>query len=203
MSDDEKLECPLSPEGWEARYRDDDTGWDLGGPPPALVKLLDDLGDAKLKVLVPGAGFGNDAIAWAAARHAVTTVDYAASAVAGAIERAKAAKVALEVLEHDLFDLPDALNQSFDAVWEQTCFCAIHPDRRAAYVESIAGVLKPGGAFYGLFWNHSMEDGPPFDVTPDHVRDIFGGRFVIESLQPAHASDERRPNEFVAAMRLR
>ncbi len=203
MSDEDKLECPLSADGWEDRYKNDDTGWDLGGPPPALVKLLDDLGDVKLRVFIPGAGFGNDAIAWAAAQHRVTAVDYAPSAVAGAIEKAKAANVALEVLEHDLFDLPDTLAGSFDAVWEQTCFCAIHPDRRVAYAEAVAGVLEPGGAFYGLFWNHGVADGPPFDVTADQVRNVFGERFVIDSLDPAHESVESRNNEFVARMRLR
>ncbi len=202
MSDDE-LRCPLSAEGWEGRYRNADTGWDLGGPPPALVKLLDDLGDPKLGVFVPGAGLGHDAIAWAKAGHHVTAIDYAPSAVAGAIERAEQAGVALAVRQHDLFDLPDDLSGRFDAVWEQTCYCAIDPARRSAYVEAVAGVLKPAGAYYGLFWNHGADGGPPFDVTPAQVREVFDPRFVIESLEPAHASVESRSNEFVAHMRLR
>ena len=108
MSDD----CPknddvMHAESWEQRYVEGSTGWDLGGPPPALVDLLASLGGGPRRVLVPGCGNGHDAVAWAKAGHAVVAVDYAPSAVLGTQGNAEAAGVEVDVRQADLFALPE------------------------------------------------------------------------------------------------
>ena len=75
--------------------------------------------------------------------------------------RAREAGLEIETLVADLFALPASMSSRFDAVWEQTCFCAVNPEQRAGYVDAMADVLKPSGMLYGLFWNHAMEGGPP------------------------------------------
>lgn len=198
-------DCPkgddaMTAERWEQRYVEGSTGWDLGGPPPALVELLARLEADRLRVLVPGCGNGHDAIAWAAAGHDVVALDFAPSAVQGTRRNAASAGVRLDVRQADLFALPTEMDGAFDAVWEQTCYCAIHPSQRDAYVAVCARVLRPGGRYHGLLWNHGKPDGPPFDVTPDDVRARFAAAFAIEALTPVGRSAPGRSNEFLAEL---
>lgn len=201
MSDCPKSDDALPAGMWEERYQTGETGWDLGGPPPALVALIEDLGETGLRVLVPGAGRAHDAIAWARAGHHVTAVDYAPSAVAAAQANAAEAGVQLTVAEVDLFDLPASFIGAFDLVWEQTCYCAILPKQRDAYVAAMAQVLHPGGRFFGLLWNHGKPDGPPFDVTPEDVRERFPPAFEVVRTDPVRQSVPSRENEFLVEAR--
>ncbi len=148
---------------WAQRYAEGTTGWDLGGPAPALVSLLATIEDKPLRVLIPGCGFAHDAIAWARAGHDALGVDYAEAAVVGARANAERQGVAIEVQQADFFDLPAELDGTFDAVWEQTCYCAIHPSQRDAYVEVCARLLKPGARYYGILWNHAAHSKQPPD----------------------------------------
>lgn len=191
--------CPKTSEGWEGRYQQGDTPWDLGAPPPALVTVIA-AETPPLRVIVPGAGFGHDAIAWAQAGHHVTLVDIAPTAITGARRLAQAAGVELTLLEADIFALPDA-DGAFDLVWEQTCFCAIGLEQRSAYAQQAARWLAPGGRMIALLWNHGAEGGPPFDVTPEDARAAFAPHFDIESLEPVVESAPQRWNEFLARMR--
>lgn len=203
MTDAPGPACPKSSEGWELRYTEGTAGWDLGGPPPALVGLLQTLGATRLRVLVPGCGNGHDAIAWAGAGHEVVALDFAPSAIEGTRAGAAAAGVELTAVQMDLFDMTDEVGAPFDAVWEQTCYCAIQPEQRDAYIAAIAKVLRPGGALHGIFWNHGKAGGPPFDISPDEVRGRFGAAFEIVSIAPVTASVPSRANENLAHFRRR
>ena len=189
--------------GWEARYQRGDLPWDLGLAPPALVDLLASWPAEPLKVLVPGAGTGHDALAWAAAGHVVTAVDIAPSAVQALRNLAADANLSVEGVEGDIFDLPQAWRGSFDVIWEQTCYCAILPAQRDDYVRAMAAVLRPAGQYVGLFWNHGMEGGPPWDVTKNDVVARFEGTFEIESLVDVPVSAGTRSHEFLTRMRRR
>jgi SAM-dependent methyltransferase len=188
---------------WNQRYAEGNTAWDLGGPPPVLVRVIaaHPLATARLRVLVPGAGRGNDAIAWAEAGHEVVAVDFANLAVAAAREQAAARGVSMEVLEADVFALPAALAGSFDLAWEQTCFCAIPVERRPDYARAMAEVLRPGGRLFALLWNHGREGGPPFDVRREDVEAVFPPRFVVERVEAVPDSAPRRVPELLAVMR--
>lgn len=73
---------------------------------------------------------------------------------------------ALHWLQQDLFD-PDALAAaglgpgSLDGALEHTCFCAIDPGQRLAYIQQLRRLLAPGGWLLGLFWCHGRAGGPP------------------------------------------
>jgi SAM-dependent methyltransferase len=130
-------------------------------------------------------------------------VDFAPSALREARRLVREAGVAVEVLEGDVLALPPSLDGSFDAVWEQTCFCAIPVEERGEYAARMARALRPGGTFFGLFWNRGREGGPPFDVTPEQVRGTFGPLFEVLSIEPVALSAPPRSNEFLAKMRVR
>lgn len=189
------------PEDWEQRYREGRTRWDLGGAPPALARAIAArTTPPALRVLVPGAGFGHDALAWARAGHRVTAVDLALSATEALSARAQRAGLALRVLTADLFHLPADLSGAFDLVWEQTCFCAIPPDRRLDYVRAMADALVPGGLLLGLLWNHGQPGGPPYDVRWEEARGLFLGRFAERSAEPVPDSVPGRSHETLVTL---
>lgn len=192
-----------NPCGWEARYERGDIPWDLGLAPPCLEDLLLRLGPTPLRVLVPGAGYGHDALAWAQAGHLVTAIDIAPSAVARLRALAGDAGLTVEAREIDLFDLPAEMQDAFDIVWEQTCFCAIPPAQRAAYVRAMAGALRADGVLHGLFWNHGMAEGPPWNISEAEVRSVFTQAFSLDGLVAVETSAGGRKNEFLAVLRKR
>ena len=100
---------------------------------------------------------------------------------AGAVdcfERMPAPRVAwLDPHFEDLFDLPVFMKEEFDYILEYTCFCAIDPQRRAEYIESVSNLLKPGGYFIALaFPIGQRTGGPPFLVAPDELIEPLGER---------------------------
>jgi len=159
---------------WEARWQTDDIGWEKGEPAPPLVDFLHQqqmLG----RVLVPGCGSGNDVRAIAAQNpDQVVGLDIAPTALKMAWSRSIGLKN-VDFIAADLFAPPHSLCGTFDWVFEHTCFCAINPEMRPDYFESIGLLLKPKGYFLGIFYlNPEKESGPPFGVQPaaiDHYVD--------------------------------
>jgi SAM-dependent methyltransferase len=133
-----------SPDKWDANYEQGTDGWDLGGPTPVFQRLL------RIGRLVPGriivlcAGRGHDAREFARHGFQVTAVDFSSQA-AREMHRLARPETPIEILQHDIFTLPDTLNHSFDYVLEYTCYCAIDPNRRAAYADLVRRLLKPDG----------------------------------------------------------
>ncbi len=185
------------PQMWDDRYAEGLTGWNLGEAPPVLRDLIGSELRPAGRLLVPGCGHGHDSLALARAGWDVTGLDFAPRAVKAARASAEAAAVAVTYEQGDLFAMPKAWSDAFDAVWEQTCYCAVHPDRRDEYVASIARVLKTGGRYVGLFMNHEKPDGPPFDVTRDDVAMRFASVFHLDELRTVENSVTDRPGEFL------
>ncbi|MFN0130507.1 MAG: methyltransferase domain-containing protein [Verrucomicrobiales bacterium] len=180
---------------WEDRYREGDTPWDKGGPHPMLERLLP-LSVATTRVLVPGCGPGYDLISWAQVRgvERVVGIDVAESAVRAAQARtAGMAGVHVEVA--DLFALGAAHRGAYDLVWEHTCFCAIDPTRRNAYVNAVADALAPGGHLLAVFfltpWDTPEENatlGPPHGCSAEELDRRFAPRFEIIEVTPVPAT---------------
>lgn len=89
---------------------------------------------------------------------AVTTIDLAPSAIA--YQRQSLAGTGADVAEANLFEWePD---RPFDAIYEQTCICALPPVLWDDYATRLAGWLRPGGVLAALFLQTGREGGPPF-----------------------------------------
>lgn len=201
---------PEAARGWNDRYAEGSTGWDLGEAPPVVRRVSRDAvrahdggdGASALRVLVPGCGRGHDAIGWAQAGATATGLDFAPLALDAARGLSERAGLPVSWVLGDVFELPEALVGVFDVVWEQTCFCAIDPGQRRAYAESMTRALAPGGVLLGLFWRHGREGGPPFNVTPEHVARAFEGLMTLESVEEVPDSVPTRQPEFLARLRL-
>jgi SAM-dependent methyltransferase len=153
-------------------------------------------------VLVPGCGFGHEALMLARQGYAVTAVDFAPAAIAGLRERAGA--LPLTALERDLFSLEGEFDGAFGLVVEHTCFCAIPVEARGEYARVMARVLGPGGRLLGLFYETDREEGPPFCTTRGDVERHFDPHFEILHLsRPPDSFAGRQDKEWLALMRKR
>lgn len=191
---------------WENRYQEGTTRWDLGQAAPPLVSLLSSpaLSPPSGRVAVLGCGRGYDALLFAAHGFEVMGFDFAPSAIADATALAQAAGSSAQFLQRDIFDLPAEFSSCFDYVVEHTCFSAIDPDKRPAYVQLVRSILKPQGEVIGIFFTHSRPGGPPFGVTPAQIRQYFETDFEILSLVPVTNSvPERRGEEHLGRFRLK
>jgi SAM-dependent methyltransferase len=190
---------------WESHYQQKDTPWEKGEPSPGLVDFLA-TEPVHGRVLVPGCGFGHDVRALAATADEVIGLDVAPSAVEAADRLPKAGHERYSL--GDLFNLPPEMRGAFDWVFEHTCFCAINPAQRPAYVEAVAGALKPGGRLLAIFYldpgNDSPDEGPPFEVSIAELDRLFLPRFTLErEWLPQRAYPGREGREWMRVMTLR
>lgn len=161
---------------WEQVWQNGETRWDLGGVTPALVTFLREQ-PAHGNVLVPGCGAGHDAYYWAKQGARVVAVDFAPSALAAAQARYQHTKITWTAADVTQLGYAD----QFDWVWEYTCFCALHPEARADYLDGINRALKPGGSYVGMVFSKVPKDaGPPFAVAAADFRELLAARFTIE-----------------------
>jgi SAM-dependent methyltransferase len=188
---------------WNNRYVEERTGWDLGEAPASLRRVVEARsGEGKrLSVLVPGAGRGHDARAWAAAGHEAVAVDFAPLAIEEGRKLAAEAGLDIEFVEADVSALPEDWTDRFDVVWEQTCLCAIPVDLRKPYVKEVQRVLKPDGEFVAVLWNHGRDGGPPFDMHVDAVMDALDGRFEVLEHELVPDSPKDRVAEWLWTMK--
>lgn len=156
---------------WQGRYREGSTGWDRGVPSPTLEGWLHDGTLAPCRILVPGCGRGHEVVALARAGFEVTGLDYAPAAVSAVRERLAAEDLRAEILEADLFAY--APDRPFDAVYEQTCLCALEPARWEAYERLLHAWVAPGGILAAAFMQTTSTQGPPFACPPARMRELF------------------------------
>jgi|TARA_B110000908_G_scaffold141316_1_gene168874 SAM-dependent methyltransferase len=183
MNEVEKAACD-----WNQRYLDGDTPWDKGLASPALEEIIAD-GHIPVgsDVLIPGCGYGHDVRVIAETGCVAVGMDISESAVAGAKLEHKGTAAMFEW--GDLFDPSLAEKKCYDIIWEHTCFCAILPEQRDAYVEAVHRLLKPHGVLIAVFFAFGDDEkGPPFKTNIDTLHRHFEKYFTLEW--------ERRPKRF-------
>ena len=164
---------------WQQRFAQQQTPWDRAAPGPQIERWLADgtLASGQ-RIAVPGCGSGHDALALAAAACVVTAIDYAEAAVALTRERLAAAHAGADVVQADVLAwLPAA---PLDAVYEQTCWCALHPDHWPAYAQQLQRWLRPGGRLLLLAMQclragaaEGRIEGPPYHMDIHMLRALL------------------------------
>lgn len=152
--------------------------WDRGDASPQLEHWLARGELAPCRILVPGCGSGYELVALARAGFAVTAIDYAPAALARAQTRLQAAQLQATLVNADVLQWQPA--EPFDAIYEQTCLCALYPDQWRAYADQLARWLKPGGQLFALFMQalragaaEGRIDGPPYHSDINAMRALF------------------------------
>lgn len=179
----------LNAQFWSARYKENDTGWDIGSISTPLKEYFDALTDKNISILVPGAGNCYEGeYLLENGFTAVSILDYAPEAVENFRRRVKLHGKATLYTE-DFF----AHDRRYDLIIEQTFFCALDPSLRKAYTKKMKELLKPGGKLVGLlFTSVPNEEGPPFAGTLEEYRALFWPHFTIEKMEPCMNSIKPR-----------
>lgn len=154
---------------WEQRYREGTARWERGGVNPGLRLFLDDGALRPGRVLVPGAGRSHEPLALAEAGFEVIALDISPSAVAAQAEMLAGTSARAELA--DLFTWEPGA--PLDAVYDQTCLCALPPALLPRYAERLARWVRPGGVLAALLMQTHAPGGPPFHCDPADMRALF------------------------------
>lgn len=163
---------------WDEHYQNDEIPWDIGGTTKALVDLYKDATLRKKRILVPGCGRGHDAHFLSLRGADVVGADYSSDA----LEAARATYPQSRVTWSQTDVTTMAFDEGFDLIWEYTCFCALQPKFREAYLDRVAANLNDGGQYCGMVF-HSVPDpkgGPPFEIEADAFRKLLEERFEVD-----------------------
>ncbi|MFM7709452.1 MAG: methyltransferase domain-containing protein [Ferruginibacter sp.] len=175
---------------WNARYAMGQTGWDLGSVSPAFIHYFSAMSNKEMAILIPGCGNSHEA-AWliACGFSQVTVLDIAPHAIQALRERFHAVDgKQLTIVQADFFEW----DGQYDLIFEQTFFCAIHPDKRAAYVRQMHKLLRPNGQLVGLLFNRTFDASPPYGGSIDEYQVLFEPYFNPLHVQPTSLSVEPR-----------
>ncbi|HYR26078.1 MAG TPA: methyltransferase domain-containing protein [Aquabacterium sp.] len=164
---------------WQERFDRQETAWDRGGPSPQLLAWLDSGALQPCRIAVPGCGSGWEVAELARRGFEVIGMDYTAAAVERTRALCAERGVSAEVVQADVLEHVPAA--PFDAVYEQTCLCAIHPDHWVRYALQLHRWLRPGGQLWALFMQmvrasasqEGLIQGPPYHCDIGAMRALF------------------------------
>lgn len=157
---------------WQARFQAERTPWERPTLNAAFLTWRREGSLQPCRILVPGAGRSGEPLALAQDGFDVTVVDSAPLAVAVQKVRFHAAAQVAKIHEADLLTWsPPAL---FDAIYDQTCLCALPPSVWPDYAARLQDWLKPGGRLFLLAMQTGKAGGPPFDCPVETMRALFG-----------------------------
>ncbi len=156
---------------WDEKYRANTIPWDRGETSPALSDWLTSRELAPGAILIPGCGRGHEAVILAQQGFRVTALDIAPTALQHLEKELEQAGVSAETVCQDALSWQPAA--PFDAIYEQTCLCALSPEHWAAYERQLHGWLRPEGRLFALFMQTEREGGPPFHCALPAMHALF------------------------------
>lgn len=181
------MPTPSQPEFWNSRYLKDDTPWDFEGVPADVRQFLKKKGKGA-KVLIPGCGSGHEITAFVEAGYDVTAIDFSNFAV----ERAKrmVGPSLAECIKHADFFQHDFGGESFDLIYERSFVCSLTPDKRQAYRDRMAQLLKYRGLLIGYYFykNPVLSEGPPYGFSWGTADELFSRYFLLVKDEPVNDS---------------
>jgi 2-polyprenyl-3-methyl-5-hydroxy-6-metoxy-1,4-benzoquinol methylase len=215
---------------WEAAYslraegRVECLQWENPRPVRALVDLFERPGFRPQRVLELGCGSGVNAVFMASRGCQVTAVDISQTAMKMARGNARLAKVDIEFVEGDIFEL-DPTRAPYDFIFDRGMFHHVQVFHFEDYKDLVADRLVPDGHFHlichhvstrptvlldclagfvgkllGFLSGTLVETGAGF--TADELREVFSERFRFQSIDLVW-DDNNRPLCFASAVMQR
>lgn len=178
---------------WKTRWQTGQTGWDAGQATTPIREYVDYLlqkkTDKNLRILIPGAGSGHEAVYfYENGFKNITVCEWAEEP----IEKLKKRLPELndsQLVVSDFFELKG----TFDLIVEQTFFCAIDPLLRAQYAQKCFELLDTEGGIRGVLFKQNFDfQGPPFGGTEEEYRGYFAPYFDIIYLDNCYNSIKPR-----------
>jgi methyl halide transferase len=187
------------PEFWNRYYQTDHTPWQIHQACPPVFRLLDQRKDlVPGRLLIPGCGLGVEPSEFARRGFSVTAMDLSRYVIEEAKKKTES-KLEIQFLVGNVCRPSKELFGAFDYVFEQTCYCALDPVDRPAYVKSVYEMLVDGGHLFGVFYRFDHGHYPPFPIGLEELREDFESLFDIEILELAkHSAAERKEREWLA-----
>ena len=170
---------------WTERYRQQETGWDIGYVSTPIKEYLDQIKDKSIKVLIPGGGNAYEAeYAWQLGFQNVWVVDISEEPLKNLADRCPDFPKE-QLIHQDFFEH----NGKYDLIIEQTFFCALNPELREQYAIKMKDLLKPQGKLVGLLFNVPLnQDKPPFGGHKSDYMALFKQYFKLHRMEEAYNS---------------
>ena len=179
----------LTKDFWNNRYKNKETGWDIGYASTPLKNYIDQLENKEIRILIPGCGNAYEAeYLHLKGFNNVFLLDIAPMALQQFSERVpdfpKKHLIQENFFEHQ---------GSYKLILEQTFFCAINPKLRDKYVHKMHQLLIPKGKLVGLLFSQKFENThTPFGGTKEEYKKRFSTLFEIQKMELAYNSIEAR-----------
>ena len=189
----------MEPEFWQERWARNQIGFHLPEVNPYLQRHWSQLALVEgARVLVPLCGKSLDLMWLASHGLRVMGVELSEQAVEAffseqnlvpRITRRDAFTVyqtdLIEVWCGDFFTLDAEALAGCTALYDRAALIALPPLMRAQYAEHLSRLLPSGcqGLLITLDYDQSQKAGPPFAVTDDEVKVLFGSDWTVKTLQ--------------------
>ena len=196
----------MEPKFWQERWARNQIGFHLSEVNPYLQRHWPQLAVAEgSKVLVPLCGKSLDLVWLASHGLRVMGVELSEQAVEAffseqnlvpRITRRKAFTVyqadLIEVWCGDFFALDADALVGCAALYDRAALIALPPLMRAQYAEHLSRLLPSGcqGLLITLDYDQTQKAGPPFAVTDDEVKVLFGSDWSLRALQEQDILEE-------------
>ena len=196
----------MEPKFWQERWARNQIGFHLSEFNPYLQRHWPQLAVAEgSKVLVPLCGKSLDLVWLASHGLRVMGVELSEQAVEAffseqnlvpRITRRSAFTVyqadLIEVWCGDFFALDAEALVGCAALYDRAALIALPPLMRAQYAEHLSRLLPSGcqGLLITLDYDQTQKAGPPFAVTDDEVKVLFGSDWTLRALQEQDVLEE-------------
>ncbi|MBS1951787.1 MAG: Thiopurine S-methyltransferase [Cytophagales bacterium] len=180
-----KHENELGAPFWNNRWKNGQTGWDVGHASPALTNYIAQYDNKHSAVLIPGCGNAYEAEYLTTNGFTnITLLDIAPQAVSRLKEKFKKYPQ-VKILCEDFYKHEG----KYDLIIEQTFFCAQLPQRRREYAQKISSLLKTKGKLVGVLFSVNFDkSGPPFGGNQLEYKTIFEPYFHIKTMEACYNS---------------
>lgn len=144
------------------------------------IEALDINGGRALDI---GTGPGTQAFRLAEMGFEVTATDLSKTAIRKARKMAKEKGLEIDFRTDDI--LATKLSGKFDIIFDRGCFHVLPPEKRAAYRETVAGLLNEGGYFFLKCFSsrETKMQGGPYRFTRKALKEALGGAFRAVSIK--------------------
>lgn len=170
------MENILNDDYWSQRYKEGQTGWDIGYVSTPLKAYFDQLTDKSAAILIPGCGNSYEAEYLLENGFTnITLIDISAVLVERLQEKLQFCieNGTCQIIHQDFFEHQG----QYDLIIEQTFLSALDPSMRPAYARQMHNLLKPKGKLVGVIFDFPFEGGPPFSGTKEEYLAMFDPYF--------------------------
>lgn len=182
------------PKFWHERWEKNDTGFHEGKPNQHLVKYFNDLALPKgARIFIPLCGKTID-ISWllssgfrvAGAELSKIAIDQLFNQLGlqptisktGRMERYSAKDI--DIFVGNIFDLSREILGPIDAIYDRAALVALPPDVRRRYAAHLKEISNHAPQLLISFeYDQTLLEGPPFSVTQNEVRELYGDAYQI------------------------